>query len=157
MVWVICLYTIFFSFGFYGFAGCVCASRVYVLHLFCFVFLFAKLYSGCLFVCFLNRERTKAWNWLCGEVGKIWKEMREGKHWSEGIAWKKIHFQVKAKKTVCSLSLACSKCPSLPRLELLILVVRHIRRVLSRFSIQSWKWWVSYRVIVPTGMKWRPC
>lgn len=50
---------------------------------------------------------------------------------------KKIHFQVKAKKTVCSLSLACSKCPSLPRLELLILVVRHIRLVLSNSAFRA--------------------
>lgn len=55
---------------------CVCVSPVL------FFYLLSSILVVCSFVCFLNRERTKA----CGEVGKIWKEMREGKHWSEGIA-----------------------------------------------------------------------
>lgn len=51
---------------------------------------------------------------------------------------KKSISNLKPKRSVvCSLSLACSKCPSLPRLELLILVVRHIRLVLSNSAFRA--------------------
>lgn len=62
---------------------CVYVSGyVFLMFFLCFLPLFVVFCSG-LFVywpaCFLKRERKKAWSWMCGEMERIWKEIREGK------------------------------------------------------------------------------
>lgn len=42
----------------------------------------------CLFTCLSSKERgrKKAWGWLDGEMGRVWKEIRKGKHVMENYS-----------------------------------------------------------------------
>lgn len=67
---------IYCGFRFCGFRGLLCFFVVFL----CF------LNTGYVFFCFVwvslfskERKRKKAWGWMDGEVGKLWKGMREQK------------------------------------------------------------------------------
>lgn len=52
----------------------LCFPHSLLICLFIFVLVDSLFYWP---VCFLRSERKKAWTYICGEVGKIWEEIRE--------------------------------------------------------------------------------
>lgn len=124
----------------------------------CFVWFSCYLISilVCLFVCIFSKQRE-----LRHGIVSVGKWGGSGRRWGRGNTEQKVLHEknplpIKNKKSSRVQPDSCLfKTRMLHRFELLILVVRQIIHFLSRFCIQSWKWWIFYRVIVPAGMKWR--
>lgn len=62
---------------------------------FCFIFLYFIFIESC---SFFNQETKQEWVWVREEEGRNWEEQREGKLYSDDIAWENNMCLIKGEK-----------------------------------------------------------